>query len=367
MSEKILTDILETIENEKYDNSNYFENRYTVLTELCKVFSAEENYKELNNTEIKRNECLIYFFLLVFFNSSRDIITNNINNKVMKDSPVSNEFFKSFSPDNFLNYLKDTDNEHHTLLAIYYFSYLTRKENDKEEHYFNLKDIVFKEFEKFPKKYLFDFWSFLYLAVFPILINKDKKFYKERHLITKFFSGLDVFLTINDKYIYTQTFNNIVNGALIINELDDAETFITKYKEALLPESRENTFNYCMASLSTKKKEYEKSLRYLSEIKMSELAYNLDTRLCYMINYYELNLFDQLFSTIDACKHFISESNNMPGYAAEMAKSSLKFMTRIGNAKSQNKKLDYADLKEAQSVDSFFIRKWILEKMKELV
>lgn len=367
MSGKILNDILETLEKEKYNDANYFGNKYSALSELCHVFSAEGNYKELNNTEIKRNECLICFFLSDFLNSSRDILTNNINNKVMKDSPVSNEFFKNFTPDNFLCYLKESDAEHYAILAIYYHAYLTRKESNNEKHYFNLKDIVFSEYKKFPKKDLFNFWNYLSGAVFPALINKDKKFYNERHLINKFFNELDVFLTINDKYIHTQTFNNIVNGALIINELDSAEEFILKYKDALLPESKENTINYCMASLSTKRKEFEKSLDYLNKIKMSELAYNLDARLCYFINYYELKLFDQLFSAIDACRHFISESANMPEYAAEMARNSLRFMTKIGNAKSRNKKLDYADLKEAESVDSFFIRKWILEKMKELV
>ncbi len=50
-----------------------------------------------------------------------------------------------------------------------------------------------------------------------------------------------------------------------------------------------------------------------------------------------------------------------------MLKNSVKFMTKIANAGSRNKKLDYADLKKAESVDSFFIRKWILEKMKELL
>jgi hypothetical protein len=367
LSGKILNDILEPLENEKYDNSDYFVNRYFALTELCRVFSEENNCKEFNSTEIKRCECLIYFFLSDFLKNSRDILTSNINNKVMQDSAVSNEYLKYFSLNTFLNYLEETNNEHYAILAIYYHAYLTRKENDKEEHYFNLKDIVLKEYNKFPKRDLFNFWNFLSGAVFPGLLNKDKKFYGERHLINKFFSELDVFLTINDEYIDTQTFNNIVNGALIINELECAEEFIMKYKNALMPESRDNTYNYCMASLSTKKKEFEKSLSYLSKIKMSELTYNLDTRLCYIINYYELNLFDQLFSSIDACKHFISQSNNMPEYAEEMAKSSLRFLTKIGNAKSRNKKLDYAELKEAETVDSFFIRKWILEKMKELV
>lgn len=68
-----------------------------------------------------------------------------------------------------------------------------------------------------------------------------------------------------------------------------------------------------------------------------------------------------------ACKHFISGNNNLPEYVIDMLKNSVKFTTKIANAKSRNKKLDYSDLKEAESVGSFFIRKWILEKMKELL
>ena len=86
-----------------------------------------------------------------------------------------------------------------------------------------------------------------------------------------------------------------------------------------------------------------------------------------MMNYYELNLFEQLYSSIDAYKHFISDNNNIPEHRIDWAKNSLKFMTKIAKAKSENKKISYADLKEAESVDSFMNRKWILEKMKELV
>ncbi len=367
MSEKILTEVLDVLENEKYKNSGYFENKYFALTELCRVYSAVGNFKELLNTEIKRSEYLIYFFLEDFLNSSRDILTNNIQNKTLKDSPVSNEFFRYFSLNDFLSELKESKNEHYALIAIYYYSYLTRKDNDNEEYYFRLKEIVFKEYKKFSKKDLFNFWNFLSGAVFPALINKDKKFYNERFLINKFFSELDIFITVNDRYIHTQTFTNIANSAIIINELEWAEEFILKYKDALIPEFKDNTFNYCMSALCTRKKEFEKSLDYLSKIKMSELAYNLDSRLCYIVNYYELNLYDQLYSSIDACKHYISENNNLPEYVIDMLKNSVKFVTKIANAKSRNKKLDYSDLKEAESVDSFFIRKWILEKMKELI
>ena len=367
MSEKILTNMLDDLENEKYKNSNYFEYKYFAFTELCKVYSATGNLKELLNTEISRSEFLIYFFLEDFLNSSRDILTNNVQNKTVKDSPVSNEFFKRFSLDNFLAMLKETKNEHYTIIAIYYYSYLTRKDNDNEDYYFKLKEIVFSEYKKFSKKDLFNFWNFLSGAVFPALVNKDKKFYTERFLINKFFSELGVFLTINNRYIHTQTFNNIANSAIIINELDWAEEFILKYKDALLPESKENTFNYCMSALCTRKKEFERSLDHLSKIKMSELAYNLDSRLCYIVNYYELNLFDQLYSSIDAFKHYFSENKNLPEYVIDMGKYSVKFVTKIANAKSRNIKIDYADLKEAESVDSFFIRKWILEKMKELL
>lgn len=152
LSEKIFMETLDILETEKYENANYFGNKYYLLTELCNVFSSEGNFKDLHDTEIKRGESLIYFFLTDFLNSSRDVLTNNIQNKVIKDSTVSNEFLNCFSPGKFLTHLKKTGNEHSTLITIYYLAYLTRKENDNEDHYFKLKEIVFKEFNKFSKK-----------------------------------------------------------------------------------------------------------------------------------------------------------------------------------------------------------------------
>lgn len=365
LSEKILKDALEVLEKNKFSDPEYLENKYNVLSELCNVLSAEENYKERLKAEISKAECYINLFLKDILTSAKDIITLNVHNKDSMHSDYVNEFLKNLSLENFLKYIKKTENGHFNIISIYYYTYLTRKENDNEEHYFKLKEIIFKEYNKFSKIDLFKFWDFLSGAVYPTLFSKDQKFYRERFEIDKFFSELNAFLTINGKYMYSQTFTNVFAGAAIVNELAWVENFIIQNKEKLLPETRENTFNYCMAVLCSKKKEFERSLTYLEKIKFQELSYNLDVRMSYIMNYYELSLFDQLFSAIDAFKHFITENNNIPEHRVDWAKYSLKFLTKTANAKSGNRKLDFADLKEAESVDSFMNRKWILEKMKE--
>lgn len=365
LSEKILKEILESLDNDKLNDPEYFKNKFTALTELSKVFSAKENYKERLDAEIRKADCFINFFLSDFLSIAKDIITLNVHNKNQKDSEIANEFLKDLSLEKFLNYLKEKANEQYAVIAVYYYTYLTRKENDNEEHYYNLKRIVFNEYMNFSKSDQFKLWDFLSGAVYPALVNKDKKFYREKFEVDKFFNELDAFLTINDKYMYLQTFTNVFAGSVLVNEMEWAEKFIIENKNKLLPEFRENTFNYCMAILCSKKKEFERSLTYLEKIKFQELSYNLDVRMSYIMNYYELNLFDQLFSAIDAFKHFIMENNNIPEHRVDWAKYSLKFLTKIANAKSGNRKLDFADLKEAESVDSFMNRKWILEKMKE--
>ena len=367
VSEKILKEALESLEKEKYENPKYFEYKYLLLSDLCLVYSAVENYKERLNAEIKRAECFIDFFLTDFLSNAKDIITLNVHNKVSKDSDVVRRFLENFSMDPFLLYLKESDYEHYAVIAIYYYTYLTRKENDNEKHYYDLKEIVFSEYGKFSKKDQFKFWDFLSGAVYPVLVSRDRKFYDEKFQVDKFFSGLDAFLTINDKYMYAQTFNNVFAGAALVNELEWAEEFILKNKNMLLPEIRENTFNYCMAMLCSKKKEFERSLSYLGKIRFQELSYNLDVRMSYIMNYYELSIFDQLFSSIDSFKHFISENNNLPEHRIDWAKTSLTFITKIANAKSGNKNLDYAELKKAENTVTFMNRKWILEKMKELL
>jgi len=367
ISEKILKESLDALEKDKLLDPKYFEKRYLALSKLFNVLKAQENYKEMLDIEIKRAECFICFFITDFLLNAKDIITSNIHQKDTKESNVVNEFINNFSFEKFLGFLKESKNENYAVIAIYYYSYLSRKENDKEEHYYNLKEIIFKEYNKFSKIHHYNFWDFLSGAFYPSLFNIDKKFYREKFEIDKFFAELDCFLCINNKFMYAQTFTNIFAGAVLVNELEWVEEFIIKNKDKLLPEIRENTFNYCMALLYTKKLEFEKSLGYLGKIKFQELSYNLDVRMSYMMNYYELNLFDQLFSAIDAYKHYISDNNNIPEHRIDWAKNSLKYMTKIANAKSGNKKIDFADLKEAESLDSFMNRKWILEKMKELV
>lgn len=367
MSEKYLNEALNNLENDKINDPKYFENKYNILTGLCEVFAAEYDYKKRINSEIKKAECLLSFLLIELLNNAATIITINVNNKEFRDSSLVNHFLENISVSSYLEYLKDSGNEQYPVVAIYYYAYMNRKEPDNEKHYYDMKEIIFREYGRFSKQDQFKFYNFLSRAFYPGLFKKDKKFFMERHIIDKFFNELDVFLTLNGKYMYPEIYNNAFNTAILVNEFDWAEQFITGNKNKLLPGIRENTFNYCMAMLCNKRNDFNRSIDFLSKIKFPELSYNLDVRVCYIINYYELNLYDQLIASIDSYKHFISDSRNLPEHIMSWAQISLRFITKITNAKFGNKKLDYAELKEAESFQNFMARRWIIEKIKELV
>jgi hypothetical protein len=129
-----------------------------------------------------------------------------------------------------------------------------------------------------------------------------------------------------------------------------------------------NRYNYCKAVICFERKKFGKSLEFLSRVDHIDWNLKINVRLYYLQNYYELGMGEQIISLLDSFRHFSSNNPDItPEYMDEKVKNTIRYISKISNAKFGGKKLDYADLKEAELSKNILYKKWIIEKMKELV
>ncbi|MBK6877824.1 MAG: hypothetical protein IPG99_15565 [Ignavibacteria bacterium] len=89
--------------------------------------------------------------------------------------------------------------------------------------------------------------------------------------------------------------SNVINYSIQLNETAFAEEFLNRYAGKLPAESRDNTYNYCMAMIHFSRKEFGKSLECLSKISDEKLIRKYFLKKLYLKIYYELNDYESLF------------------------------------------------------------------------
>ncbi len=161
-------------------------------------------------------------------------------------------------------------------------------------------------------------------------------------------------------------YQNILMNAIIVGDLNWGEEFVDNFKDKLAPEVVNNRYHYCKALICFEREKFEMSIEHLNNVKYTDWELKLSIRFILLKNYYEMGLSDQVTSLIDSIRHFITKNTNkFPPYSVEMIKNTINYIGRMSNAKFGGKKLDYADLKDAEKNDNYLHKKWILEKMRE--
>ena len=133
MSENILKEVISEIDKTKFSEVRYYLKKYDALSDLVALLSAEGNYKDLLNVLIDKADCIADFALTEILFQSGDIMALNQQTKLAKESIVVNKLLADIDMDSYLKYFKKTGNENYALAAIYFYRYLTKKENGNED------------------------------------------------------------------------------------------------------------------------------------------------------------------------------------------------------------------------------------------
>ena len=366
MSEKYINETVQHLEKDSKLGQEFFLNKHKMLLEHITLWTATEQKNKALESAYERSELSLNHFFLDLLKIQSDLICFEIETKKKRGFSFAQLFMEKFDFEGYINILKKKNYEHFPIIASYYYGNLSMLHPEEEKYFFQLKDLIYKYYDKFDMSELDNFWSMLSNCAYVNFLKKGNRFQLEVHEINKFFITNNLYDKNNP--FSAIGYQNILINAITANDLDWGEKFVDEFKEKLAPEVVTNRYNYCKAIICYERKDHEASIAHLNKVKSNFWDLKFSVRLIYLKNFYELGDGDQVSSLINSSRYFFSTNNeNLPEYVTERFKLTINYISKLSNAKFSGKRLDYGDLKEAENADDCYYKSWVLEKMRELI
>lgn len=239
------------------------------------------------------------------------------------------------------------------------------KYQDNNEYYYQLKNEMFKNIDKFPQLEARD----IFYAALNFCIQKinmaDQNFLKEAFDLYEHALQKD-YLYINGE-LTPWTFKNIVVLALRLKEYQWVEKFIKEYCVYLNPEHRENAVTFNLAKYYYHIKDYEKVLELLREVEFDDISYALGSKATLLATYYDLDEIDALFSFLSSFRVFLNrKKNQLPDFRRKNYLNLIKFTQKLISINPGNREAVAKLRKEIEASKNVADINWLREKIAEL-
>lgn len=185
---------------------------------------------------------------------------------------------------------------------------------------------------------------------------------------------VDKSFNLTNGYISQQSFTNIVSLALKLNKFEWSENFIENFKDRMSPEIKENAYNINKANLFYSSKNYDKTIRLLSQVEFADTSYAYYSKVLLLKTYYALEEFETLSYFITAFKLNVKRNKELPTFFKKGADLFLSNFKKIFNIAEKIDFLDTKKVKEklnqiaedVKAEKNIHNRAWLLEIIEDL-
>jgi hypothetical protein len=330
----------------------FAEHKLSYLAEL--YLGKYEKYLTSENLQLFSDNITNYYLISVLKYYAITLNTNYLYN-VKADTSVFEKMLKNFSVEQFENV---------PMIVIYYRVIMLFLEPDDENNYFKLKELVVK-FEEQVGPALGDLY--INLENYSVRMARQGK--------TRFIrESLDIYNLELAKGTYVlhghmpnSFYTSYVVNASRLKEFDLALDFITKYKDELMENNREQYYFYSMSYLEYEKGNFEKALEYLAKTKAEEVYLKMDIRLLQSRIYYVLVWNIPLQSLLDTFKKTVQNNKYIADLRKEQYYKFIKYTNQLNNFRYKaDKEAVISILNELEKDDYFAYKSWVIEEAQKL-
>lgn len=255
------------------------------------------------------------------------------------------------------------------ILAITFMRVLLLKNNDAEDYY-RLKDKFYGIHSKLHQKDSYNTISIMINFCHKNYSDTDNVlFLKEKFEILKF--GIEHrlhFFEENDGFD-SGRFNNIVNTAVDLGQMEWAEEFISKYSHELEEGAGEFFLPLAIASVDFARGNFEQSLNKLAKLKNpSSTTDKFNLKSLQLRIYYELGYDEQAEAGADSFRHFIQNDKLLPEQYKEGYRNFHVLYNKLLHARNKRDVSIAAELTGTlKNLKPVVSKKWLAEKIDELL
>ncbi|MCI0715620.1 MAG: hypothetical protein L0Y77_04780 [Chlorobi bacterium] len=355
----------------KLRSSNISSELYFLDRMFIERQKTEHNIKldrqKLNGESLRKNgEYLVSFFLISLINIAHDLHVHKDLYNLQSDTNVVDKFMSSFDMQSFMSFLDKSSFKYKNTLGIYYNMLMADLNIENDDYYDGFKKIFTENVNEFSFDEKYD----LYLKLESIIIQKiergNKDYYNDLFGIYVELIKNKIYKTSGDSYMRLEMFRNIFFTAMTVGKINWAEKFISEYINELAPEFRTNMLNQSLAYVNFVKKNFEKSLEYISRVNFNLFVQKADVKIMMLEIYYELKMYEAAYSLMDSFQKFVVKNKNLSGLFKKRYIEFVSVYRLLLNKKSDTVpvSVDEIELKVLNSRRALS-KGWLLEKMKE--
>ncbi len=276
-----------------YSTADQF--RMSMLQEINYQYQIEENRQGEQGMQTC-HDTLHHFFIATMLRQNCSLLMQNRLSTQHHQSPLLDDVLK----------LIDRQPELLEIPAIflYYHSYQMFSEEGDNHHFQQLKSGIVRYGKGFPRTELRD----IFLIVINHCIRQNNKnegtiFLSE--LFDLYQVGLEQGAFLENGFLSRWTYKNIVMAGLMLKEFEWVKSFIYNYESKLEKKYRKDSFAYNLAFLHYCRKQYDKAISQLQQVKFDDVFLNLNARNLLLKIYLELEEYDALEAHLNSFEIFI--------------------------------------------------------------
>jgi len=373
------TDMLTKIYNSPdLKNENYsVEEYYEFLYKLYYLKSFYESHHDVDSKESYETICsyieyLIYSAVITFYKYYNNYLTRIY--KKIPDKVNATEIFNAGMNNiisKLLENVKVKSEKDFLILKCFHEMNIAVDTNADINSYFNFKKSLIDCSEIIPKE---DLRNLLICSINSLRDIKKRNPDLEINFRKEILGNFDLMIENNvflesSGFIEGSLFIAYIEYAFFLKDYERIENLTKKFANKISEGTRKNDNIFSHALICYGKKEYNKSLEYLSKINYDYFYMKHMVKNIQILNYYELNDYISFSYVADSYRHFISKNRSVTSVnksiSADLCNSVNKlFKLRESFDKFELEKFRKESEKSTEREPSY--KYWILDKISEI-
>ncbi len=261
-------------------------------------------------------------------------------------------------------HLKENPYPHIPAIGIFYQGLNTLMEEEKEEHFGELKRLLMTHFKEFDISETQD----MFVMAHNYCIRQANKSGGEidtafRRLFDLYQFEIENDVFLEEGWLSPFVYKNAVTIGLQLQDYEWVENFIHQYKERVAEDARERLFSYNLARLYFMKKRFEEIIPLLNRVDYKEVFLELSAKTILLQTYLELEEYTALSAFLDSFSVFIHRKKSLKSRRKPYL-NLIKYTRKFISYQHQSDKLQ--KIFEDIQATSFLTEKgWLLEKVRQ--
>lgn len=257
--------------------------------------------------------------------------------------------------DKFLSYMK-----------LIFLKHRISENREDEESYVKFRDLLFENKDKLTDHTVIN--SFAVISQFIARHNSenDINYLNDAFRINEIILKDKLFLE-HSEYLQITFCGYYISTCLKMKKIDTVSDFIKYYSDYFHSDYKEDLIKYCKALILFSEKKFERSLELVSATNLERPALMASIKILKIMNCYELNYTDLLYSELSTLKRFYSSEKLLTDTAKLNIKNFTNIISKITRLREMKDKNELFILKKNLDQENFIREKsWLMEKVSEI-